>query len=111
MEKLNILWTTTNKDTVKNMLAMYAMGSKKKEWWDEVNIIIWGGSADLLGKDPEIQEVVREMINQGIKVQACQACAEKHEAVKTMENLGIEVKHMGEDLTAYIKKGEKMLTL
>ena len=42
MEKLNILWTTDNKDTIYNMLFMYATNSKTHGWWPNVNVIIWG---------------------------------------------------------------------
>ncbi len=31
-DKLNILWTTDNKDTIFNMLAMYTLNSKKRGW-------------------------------------------------------------------------------
>ena len=41
-DKLNILWTTDNKDTIFNMLSMYTLNSKKRGWWKEVNVILWG---------------------------------------------------------------------
>jgi hypothetical protein len=37
MEKLNILWTTDNKDTFFNMLAMLATNSKKREFNENGN--------------------------------------------------------------------------
>ncbi len=43
MDKLNILWTTTDKDTIFNMISMYAINSKTYDWWKQVNVIIWGG--------------------------------------------------------------------
>ena len=39
-DKLTILWTTDNKDTVFNMLAMYALNSKNRGWWKHINIIL-----------------------------------------------------------------------
>ena len=32
-DKLNILWTTDNKDTIFNMLSMYAINSVNRGWW------------------------------------------------------------------------------
>jgi len=55
MNKLNILWLTDNKDTIFNMLTMYAINSKSKGWWKEVNVIIWGASAKLVGSDAQVQ--------------------------------------------------------
>ena len=57
-KKLNILWTTTNKDTIINMISMYSVNAIKYGWWNEVNIIVWGGSAKLINEDKEIQEEV-----------------------------------------------------
>ena len=111
MEKLNILWTTSEKDVVKNMLSMYAINSMKKGWWEKVNLIIWGGSAKLISEDVEIQELVRQMLNAGVTIEACQACAQKYDAVELFKQLGADVKYMGQPLTDYIKSGAKMLTI
>jgi len=111
MEKIHILWTTSNKDTIFNMLSMYAINSKKKSWWQEVNVIIWGASAKLAGTDAEVQAVIREMIDNGISVEACKDCCDKYGVTAKMEELGIEVKYMGQPLTDYSKSGEKVLSI
>ncbi|MEI8115560.1 MAG: DsrE family protein [Bacteroidia bacterium] len=111
MEKLNILWITDNKDTVFNMLVMYATNSKIKGWWEEVNLIIWGASAKLVGSDTEVQNAISEMISHGIHIEACKKCSDNFGVTETLVNLGITVKYMGEPLTNYIKSGEKVLTV
>jgi hypothetical protein len=111
MAKLNILWTSADKDTVTNMLSMYAGNSLKKGWWDEVNIIIWGGSAKLVGEDSEIQKLVVEWIEKGIKIEACKACADKYKISDTMKELGVDVKYMGLPLTDYIKGDDYLITI
>ena len=55
MNKLNILWITDNKDTIFNMLSMYAINSITKEQWQEVNVIIWGASAKLVVMIPKFK--------------------------------------------------------
>lgn len=110
-DKLNILWTTDNKDTVLYMLIMYAINSKAHKWWGEVNIIIWGASAKLVGTDLQIQDKVVEMINKGIRIEACKACCDYLGVTEELTKLGIDVKYMGEPLTDYIKSGEKILTI
>jgi len=111
MEKINILWTTTNRDTITNMILMYSTNTKQHGLWDEVNVIIWGGSAKLIGENTEVQAEVSEMIEKGVHVEACQACAEKYGSVEKLRKLGVDVKFMGHPLTDYIKNGEKILTL
>jgi hypothetical protein len=111
MDKLNILWTTDNKDTILHMLVMYAINSKANNWWKEVNIIIWGASARLVGTDPEIQAEVAEMVEHGIKIEACKACCDRMNVTEQLKKLGVDVRYMGEPLTDYLKSGEKMLTI
>ena len=111
MEKINILWTTTNRDTITNMILMYSTKTKMMGLWDEVNIIIWGGSAQLVGENREVQAEVQQMIESGVHVEACLACADKYGVTDTLRALGVEVKFMGQPLTDYIKKGEHILTL
>jgi hypothetical protein len=111
MDKLNLLWTTNNKDTVLNMLVMYATNSKINGWWQEVNLIIWGASAKLVGTDNQIQTEVLEMLNLGITIEACKACADNLGMTDKLTELGINVRYMGEALTGYIKSGEIVMTI
>jgi ABC-2 type transport system permease protein len=37
---------------------MYAGNALKNGWWDEINIIIWGGSSKLVGEDPKIKKTI-----------------------------------------------------
>jgi len=111
MEKLNILWTTDNKDTIFNMLAMYALNSKAKNWWPEVNVIIWGASVKLVKTDTQVQTEVLEMVKAGITVEACKDCADNFGATETLEKLGVTVKYMGLPLTEILKQGERLITI
>lgn len=111
MNKLNILWTTNNKDTIINMIAMYSINALKRGWWEEVNIIIWGASAKLIGEDMEIQDYVKQMLEAGVQVEGCLACSEQFGVTETLRSIGVDLKYMGEPLTAYLKADEKILTL
>jgi hypothetical protein len=111
MKKLHILWTTDNCDTVFNMLFMYATNAKLKGWWEEVNIIIWGASAKLVGNDSRIQTEILEMIHLGITFEACRDCAENFGVTEILERLGINVRYMGIPFTEYLKSNEQVVTI
>ena len=68
MDKLNILWTTGDKDTFNHMIAMYSLNSMKSGWWDAVNIIIWGASTRLSGEDTDVQKNLQNLIDMGTLV-------------------------------------------
>lgn len=111
MESLTILWTTDNKDTFFNMINMYAINSLKHNWWDEVTVIIWGASARLAGNDAQVQLEIMEMIQQGVKIEACKACADINEVSEKLEKLGVTVRYMGITLTEILKSGQKLISI
>jgi hypothetical protein len=109
-DKLVVLWTSADKEAAQNMVFMYTLNAKRKGWFSEVTLIVWGPSARLLTGDGELQTLVKEMQDEGIKTEACLRCAENYGVVTDLENLGIEVKLMGQPLTGYLKENCKVLT-
>jgi hypothetical protein len=107
---LVVLWTSGDKEVATKMVFMYTLNAKKKKWWDAVTLIVWGPSSKLLSEDADLQKVIAEMKVEGIKLEACKACADQYGVSSSLENLGIEVKYMGVPLTEYIMKGEHILT-
>lgn len=110
-DKLNILWTTDNKDTIFNMLSMYAINSKNRGWWKHINVILWGASVRLVANDTQVQTEVLEMLQSGITIEACQNCCNNFGVTSIIINLGITVRYMGAPLTEYLKNGEKILSI
>ena len=111
MDKLNILWTSADVDTAEKMVFMYAYNAKMRKWWDEITVIIWGGSAALVSENEVIQKKVKEMIEAGVHVSACKACADQLGAAEKLESMGIEVKYWGEGLTQILKEDAKLITI
>ena len=109
-DKLNILWTSADKEVALKMVFMYAHAAKKQGWWKEVHLIIWGPSARLTSTDKDVQDYLKRMQDAGVVVVACRACADQYGVSKTLEGLGIEVKYMGQPLTEILKRGEKLMT-
>jgi len=111
MNKLNILWTTDNKDTVTHMLGMYVINAKIHGWWDEINVLIWGASQKLVTRDPEIQKLVAELQEHGVTVEACKACADSFCVSDSLTEMGISVRFTGQALTEYLKSADKFLSI
>ena len=42
------------------MVFMYGINAKRQGWWDEVTIIVWGATVDLVGENEKIQELIKE---------------------------------------------------
>ncbi len=109
--KLAVLWTSGNPDVAEKMCFMYTYNAKKQGWFNEVTLIVWGPSAKLLTENKKLQDYVKKMIDAGIKVEACVACANMYGVKDELTAIGIDVKGMGVPLTKYLKEGWKTLTL
>ncbi len=110
-DKLVILWTSGDPVTAEKMVFMYAENALKKAWWKEVTLLIWGASTALVKENPRIAEHIQELVECGVEICACKACADSLEAGSILEGLGVEVKYTGETLTEYLKLDYKLLTI
>jgi hypothetical protein len=110
-ETLNILWTTGDAVTAEKMVCMYGLNALRKGWFKAVTIIIWGASAALVAENLQLQEKIREMIAEGVKVSACKACADQLGKTADLEVLGIEVRYWGEPMTRLLKEKQPLLTV
>ncbi len=102
-EKLIILWVTGDREAAMNMVLMYALKSNSNHWWKECKLIAWGPSNMLIAEDPEIRLMLTQIMDTGVKVEACKRCAEGYGIDEKLEDLGIEVKLMGEPFTEYLR--------
>lgn len=111
MNRLNILWTSDNLITAQTLISMYTINSLKNNWWDSVNVIIWGGATDLIKNNIEVQELVKQMISNKVTIEACKVCSDKLGCSELLESLGVEVKFMGNPMTKYLKSDDKFITI
>lgn len=109
-DKLVVLWTSGDRDVALKMVFMYTLNGKMRGWWDEISLVIWGPSSKLLSTDIELQDYIKKIIEEGVGVTACKACADSYGVASELENLGIDVKYMGEPLTNYLKSDWKTIT-
>lgn len=102
-EQLVVVWTSGDKEVAMNMILMYTYNAKKRDWWEDVTLLVWGPSQKILTEDKELQDYVKKIQDAGVKVLACKACADNYSVADKLSELGIEVKYTGKDLTEFIK--------
>jgi hypothetical protein len=108
--KLAVLWTSGDSEVAHKVCFMYTHNAKKAKWFDEVVLIVWGPSSRILAGDKKLQAAVREMIRDGVVVQACVVCADMYGVAGRLREMGIEVKGMGPPLSNMLKNDYKVLT-
>lgn len=109
-DTLVVLWTSGDREVALKMVFMYTLNAKLKGWWEKVIFIVWGPSAKLLAGDSELQEHIQKMDEAGIVLEACRKCADMYGVSGELERMNIDVRYMGEPLTAYLKEGRKTIT-
>ncbi|MBS3792890.1 DsrE family protein [Candidatus Bipolaricaulota bacterium] len=93
------------------MIFMYLLSAKREDWWEEVTLIVWGPSAKLLAEDEELQDRLAKLGKEGVVLEACKSCAEIYGVADDLEELGVDVYYIGEQLTDYIKEGRRLISL
>jgi hypothetical protein len=109
-KELLVVWTSGDRDVALKMVLMYAGNAKKRGWWEDVTLLVWGPSQKLLAEDEVLQGEIRAGIELGIRVIACKACADSYPVTDQLESLGVEVFYTGEFLTDWIKSGAPVVT-
>ncbi len=100
--KLAIVWTSGDRDVALKMVFMYALNAKRRGWAEEVELIVWGPSSKLLSNDLELQAEVAAMQEVGVVFKACKACSDSYGVSDKLQELGVDVKYMGVDLSEFI---------
>ena len=100
--KIAIVWSSGDRDVALKMVFMYAMNAKSRGWAEEVELIVWGPSSKLLSHDAELQEQAAAMQEAGVVFKACKACSDSYGVSDRLQELGVNVKYMGVELTEFI---------
>ncbi|MBN2390325.1 MAG: DsrE family protein [Anaerolineae bacterium] len=108
--KLAVIWSSGDPAVAHKICFMYTHNAKRRGWFDEVTLIVWGPSAELLTRDPALQDKIKEMLADGVAIEACKACSDAYGVSERLSALGIDVKYMGTPLTEMLQSDWKVLT-
>ncbi len=109
-DELLVVWTSGEREVALKMVFMYAANAKEQGWFGGVTLLVWGPSQKLLTEDAELQRQLADLLDRGVRVVACKACADSYPVTQQLEELGVEVFYTGEFLTDWIKSGRSMVT-
>ena len=108
--RLAVIWSSGDPMIAHKVCFMYTHNAKRRGWFDEVTLIVWGPSAELLTRDASLQEAIKAMKADGVVLEACKACSDSYGASETLTELGIDVKYMGVPLTEMLQGDWQVLT-
>lgn len=110
-KELLIHWTTDNLDTSMNMVLLYAYNAKAKNLWDEITLLVWGASQNLVRDNQEVADKLKEIKEVGVNVIACEHCAKQQNTTDALLSCGIDVFLVGKTLTQWLQSDKKIITI
>jgi hypothetical protein len=105
-----MILSTADKVVHEELSFPYAFNSKKQGWMDQVRVILWGPTERIAAEDKEFQELIKAWQVTGVEVYACKACSDNFGVSEVLEELGIDVRYVGNFVTEMLKEGWYQLT-
>ncbi len=109
-ESVVIVWSSADEMVAKRVVLPYVTNAKKKGWFENVTLMLWGPSAKLVAENKELQALIKEAQNSGVYTEACLACTDAYNVTPTIKGLGFDMKYIGIPLATYLKSGYNVLT-
>lgn len=76
-EHLNILWTGGDPVTAEKMVFMYAGNSMAFGGWENIKLVVWGGSTKLVSENRAIQQRIKDALDSGTYITAFRSCSDQ----------------------------------
>lgn len=103
--------TSADPHVITDVALMYGTNAPKHGWMDEVVFIFWGPAQRTILENTELFTSVKALIGADkIQVWACKACSDGYGVSEKLEEMGITVKYVGNDVTRMLKSGWHTLT-
>jgi hypothetical protein len=101
--KLLIVIATGDKDKALTGL-MYAKNALKRKWLDDVKVVYFGPSEQLMYNDSDVANAAIEVANLGESF-ACKAISDREGISEKIDGMGVKVEYVGTIISEYIKQG------
>lgn len=101
--KLCVVWKSSNEIDIEKFIIPYIYNSKAKKWFDEVEVLVWGASQEIIANSSLYKQKLKEMVDSGIPVYACKMCADGLNVTDVLESMGVNVIYTGVYLSDQIK--------
>ena len=103
MKKLLVVWKSDNDTDISKFIVPFSYNSKAQNWVDEVEVLIWGASQEVVRDTTKYQEYVKTLVHNKIDVYACKMCADDTNSTELLESLGVNVMYTGVYLSDKLK--------
>ena len=108
-DKLAIILTNSDRQVLE-MGLVYALNVIAEQWMSEVQIYLFGPSEVTIATDPDLKELLCNVIEAGNTPVACKWCSDKYHVTALLEEMGCEIAYIGQPVTEAIRTGFTPMT-
>ena len=83
---------------------MYARNAIKRGWMDEMKVVYFGPSEQLMESDSEVADAAIEIAGMSESF-ACKAISDRDGISERIDKMGVKVEYVGTIISEYIKQG------
>ncbi|MBT4319467.1 hypothetical protein HN807_12465 [Candidatus Bathyarchaeota archaeon] len=83
---------------------MYAKNAIMRKWIDDVKVVYFGPSENLMYSDPDVASAAIEIADMG-ETFACKAISDREGISEKINEMGVKVEYVGTVISDYIKDG------
>lgn len=83
---------------------LYARNAQANKWLDDVKVVFFGPSEQLMVQDEDVMAEAIEMASMG-EIFACKALSDRYKVSDAIEELGVRVEYVGTIVSDFIKDG------
>ena len=83
---------------------MYAKNAIKREWLDDIKVVYFGPSEQLMESDAEVADAAIEVAGL-CESYACKAISDREGISEKIDKMGVHVEYVGTIISDYIKQG------
>lgn len=88
-----------------NTGMMYALNALKNKWMEDVKVVFFGPSEELLLENPDLQNLLKEYQDIGGISSACKFISDRDELSSSINSLGVKVEFVGQLISNLVKEG------
>ncbi|HPO84007.1 MAG TPA: hypothetical protein PLN50_04635 [Coprothermobacter proteolyticus] len=103
-KKVVIVISSGDKQVIMPALNM-ALKSKRDNLYEDVKVQFFGISQKIAAEDPEVQELISELVKAGISPMACRHISDKFEVTVKLDNLGFDNVQIPIEIAKLVNEG------
>lgn len=103
-KKVVIVISSGDKQVIMPALNM-ALKSKRDNLYEDVKVQFFGISQKIAAEDPDVQELIGELVKAGVSPMACQHISDKFEITVKLDNLGFDNVQIPIEIAKLVNEG------